>query len=34
MSEFEPKPINAWPLIGMLVVVVFLFLWINGYFGK
>ncbi|MEA1073172.1 hypothetical protein SH584_03960 [Sphingomonas sp. LY29] len=25
------KPINAWPLIAMLVVVVFLYLWFNGY---
>lgn len=33
MSEFDPKPINAWPLIGMLAVIVFLFLWLNGYFA-
>jgi len=25
------KPINPWPLIMMLIVVVFLYLWLNGY---
>jgi len=25
------KPINPWPLIAMLVLVVFLYLWLNGY---
>jgi hypothetical protein len=25
------KPINPWPLIMMLAVVVFLYLWLNGY---
>jgi len=25
------KPINPWPLVMMLVVVVFLYLWLNGY---
>ncbi|HEY0629108.1 MAG TPA: hypothetical protein VGD23_07245 [Sphingomicrobium sp.] len=27
----EMKPINPWPLIAMLIVVVFLYLWFNGY---
>ena len=27
------KPINAWPLIAMLVAVVALILWFGGYFG-
>jgi len=25
------KPINPWPLIAMLIIVVFLYLWLNGY---
>jgi hypothetical protein len=25
------KPINPWPMIAMLVVVIFLYLWLNGY---
>ena len=25
------KPINPWPLIAMLILVVFLYLWLNGY---
>jgi len=25
------KPINPWPLIAMLLLVVFLYLWLNGY---
>jgi len=25
------KPINPWPLIAMLIVIVFLYLWLNGY---
>jgi len=25
------KPINPWPMIAMLLVVVFLYLWLNGY---
>jgi len=25
------KPINPWPLIAMLALVVFLYLWLNGY---
>jgi hypothetical protein len=25
------KPINPWPLIAMLIVVIFLYLWLNGY---
>jgi len=25
------RPINPWPLIAMLIVVVFLYLWLNGY---
>jgi hypothetical protein len=25
------KPINPFPLIAMLIVVVFLYLWLNGY---
>jgi len=25
------KPINPWPLIAMLIVVLFLYLWLNGY---
>jgi len=27
------KQINAWPLIAMLVVVMFLILWLNGAFA-
>ena len=34
MSEPTPKPINAWPLIAMLIIVVFIILWFNGFFGK
>jgi len=25
------KPINPWPMIAMLVLVIFLYLWLNGY---
>jgi len=25
------KPINPWPLIAMLGLVLFLYLWLNGY---
>jgi len=25
------KPINPWPLIAMLILVLFLYLWLNGY---
>jgi hypothetical protein len=28
------KPINAWPLIAMLVAVVALILWFGGYFSS
>ena len=28
------KPINPWPYIAMLVTVVFIILWFNGFFGK
>ena len=31
MSDQQPKPINAWPLIILLVVVVFLVLSLNGW---
>ena len=27
------KPINAWPLIAMLIMVVAIYLWLNGYFA-
>jgi hypothetical protein len=30
-GNFEMKPINPWPLIAMLILVVFLYLWLNGY---
>jgi len=25
------KPINPWPMIAMLILVIFLYLWLNGY---
>jgi len=25
------KPINPWPMIAMLLLVIFLYLWLNGY---
>jgi len=25
------KPINPWPMIAMLALVIFLYLWLNGY---
>jgi hypothetical protein len=28
----EMKPINVWPMLIMLVAVVFLILWLNGFF--
>ena len=31
MSDQQPKPINAWPLIALLVVIVFLVLFLNGW---
>lgn len=33
MPEPTPQPIKAWPLIGMLIIVVFIILWFNGYFA-
>ena len=31
MSDQQPKQINAWPLIVLLIVVVFLVLSLNGW---
>jgi hypothetical protein len=28
----DPKPINPFPLVAMLVIVIFLVLWFNGAF--
>ena len=28
------KPINAWPLIALLIAVVFLILWFGGYLAS
>jgi len=25
------KPINPWPMIAMLALIIFLYLWLNGY---
>ena len=30
-NDPAPKPINAFPLIALLIAVVFLILWIGGY---
>jgi len=27
------KPINAWPMIALLVIVVFMILWFGGFLG-
>jgi hypothetical protein len=29
--EAAMKPINAWPLIALLIIVLFLVAWLNGY---
>jgi hypothetical protein len=31
LGTFAVKPINPWPLIAMLLLVIFLYLWLNGY---
>ena len=31
MSDPQPKPINAWPLVALLVIIGFLVLKLNGW---
>jgi hypothetical protein len=30
VSDLNPKPINAWPLIALLGIVIFLIYWVYG----
>lgn len=30
MNEPDPKPISVWPLIALLVIVIFLIFWVYG----